>query len=565
MPISPIEPLKTVREHACATEIKIFAILFLSAGLGLAQRPIPGGRLVVAQRAEPKTLNPLVAIDAPSREVIGRMMADLITIDRKTQASKPSLAESWTVSKDGLHFTLHLRKDLKFSDGQTFDADDVVFTFQVYLDERVHSPQRDLLIIRGSPLICRKVDALTVQIDLPGPYAAAERIFDSIWMLPRHLLEQPYRENRLAQVWTVNAAPSTMAGLGPFRLKEYRAGERIVLERNPYYWKTPFPYLDELQFLFAGDEDAQVARFLAGDADLLNRVGAKNANVVKSRGFQVYDVGPSLEYNFLVFNLNGDGTGQAWFQQAAFRQAVSSAMDREGIVRLVYGGLAAPLWGHISPGNRQWINASLPRLPRSIERARKLLAGAKYRWDKQGGLLDPTGQAVKFTVITASSNQERMQMATLIQDDLKQLGMSVQVTPLEFRSMVDRVLNTHQYDVALMALGGGDADPNPEMNVWLSSGGMHLWHPGQKQPSTTWEAELDQLMHRQAEELNPAARKRIYDRVQEIEQEQLPIICLASPHVLVAAHERVKNLRPAILDHYSLWNVEEIWLADQRR
>jgi peptide/nickel transport system substrate-binding protein len=423
------------------------AFLFLSIGLASAQQPIRGGRLVIAQRAEPKTLNPLIALDNPSREVIGRMMADLITIDRKTQATKPSLAESWSVSKDGLHYTVRLRKGLKFSDGHPCDADDVVFTFQVYLDERVHSPQRDLLLVKGLPIICRRLDAETVQVDLRGPYAAAERIFDSVWILPRHLLERPYRENRLAQMWPVSAASGTIAGLGPFRLKEYRAGERIVLERNPYYWKALLPYLDEIQFLFAGDEDAQVARFLAGDADLLNRVGAKNAIVARSRGFQVYDVGPSLEYNFLVFNLNGgaeSSTAQAWFQQTAFRQAVSSAIDREGIVRLVYGGLAAPLWGHVSPGNRQWINANLPRLPRSIDRARSLLADAEFHWDEHGGLLDPAGRPVKFSIITASSNQERTHMATIVQDDLKQLGMTVQVTPLEFRSMADRVLNTHK-------------------------------------------------------------------------------------------------------------------------
>jgi len=126
--------------------------------------------------------------------------------------------------------------------------------------------------------------------------------------------------------------------------------------------------------------------------------------------------------------------------------------------------------------------------------------------------------------------------------------------------MADRVLNSHQYEAAVMGLGGGDADPNPEMNVWLSGGAMHLWHPEQKQPATAWEAELDKLMHQQAEELDPRKRKRLYDRVQEIEEEQLPIICLASPHVLVAANSRVRNLRPAILDHYTLWNAEEIYL-----
>jgi peptide/nickel transport system substrate-binding protein len=533
----------------------------------LEEPSLRGGKLVVAARAEPKTLNPLFALDMPSREVIGRMMDDLITIDRYTQMTKPALAESWTVSKDHLHYTLHLRKGLRFSDGHPFDADDVVFTFQVYLDEQVHSPQRDMLMVNGAPVSCRKLDALTVRIDLPVPLAAAERIFDSVWMLPRHILSQPYQEHRLAKAWPVNSDPASVAGLGPFRLKEYRPGERIVLERNPYYWKAPLPYLDQLEFLFAGNEDSQVARFLAGDADLVNRLGAKNAELVKSRGMRVYDVGPSLEYNFLVFNLNGgqESAPQSWFQQSAFRQAVSSVIDREGIVRLVYSGQAAALWGHVSPGNRQWRNANLPRPPRSIERARELLKLAKFHWDSQGGLLDAAGQAVKFTVITASSNQERTQMATIIQEDLKQIGIQVQVTPLEFRSMIDRVLNTHKYDAAVMALGGGDADPNPEMSVWLSSGSMHLWHPGQSQPATPWEAELDRLMRAQAAELNPARRKRLYDRVQEIEQEQLPFICLASPHVLVAARDRVRNLRPAVLDHYSLWNADEIYLADAAR
>src|SRR6202040_3825367 len=111
-----------------------------------------GGNLVVAQRTEPKTLNPVTAADAPSREAIGRMMADLIHINRASQQVESSLAKSWTVSKDGRVFTLKLRRGLRFSDGQPFDADDVIFTFQVYLDDKVHSPQRDLLVVGGKPL-----------------------------------------------------------------------------------------------------------------------------------------------------------------------------------------------------------------------------------------------------------------------------------------------------------------------------------------------------------------------------------------------------------------------------
>lgn len=121
---------------------------------GLSGRP--GGRLVFAQRTEPKTLNPAIAADSASREVLHRTMADLIHINRESQRTEPALAKSWTVSAGGLRYVLELRRGLRFSDGHSFDADDVVFTFQVALDEKVNSPQRDLLILEGKPIVDRK-------------------------------------------------------------------------------------------------------------------------------------------------------------------------------------------------------------------------------------------------------------------------------------------------------------------------------------------------------------------------------------------------------------------------
>src|SRR5437588_2804591 len=149
-----------------------------------------GGHLVIGQRSEPKTLNPVTATDAVSREVIGRLMADLIDINRATQCTEPGLAKSWKISRDGRVFTLKLRKGLRFSDGHSFDADDVLFSFSVYMDETVASPQRDLLIIDGKPLAVTKLDPYTVQFTLPRPYAAAERLFDGLSILPRHILEK---------------------------------------------------------------------------------------------------------------------------------------------------------------------------------------------------------------------------------------------------------------------------------------------------------------------------------------------------------------------------------------
>ena len=150
-------------------------------------------------------------------------------------------------------------------------------------------------------------------------------------------------------------------------------------------------------------------------------------------------------------------------------------------------------------------------------------------------------------------------MAAIIQDDLRQLGMNVHVAPLEMRSVIDRVLKTRDYDACILALGGGgDADPNVEMNVWLSSGPTHLWNPAQSQPATPWEADIDRLMRRQLTTIDHQERKRLYDRVQELVAENLPLIPLVAPHVIVGAKRGLVNFRPAILDPCTLWNADAL-------
>jgi peptide/nickel transport system substrate-binding protein len=540
-----------------------------------------GGQLVVVQRAEPRTLNPVTAVDNPSREVIQRTIADLIHINRETDLPEPELAKSWVISPDGRRYTLTLRRGLRFSDGAPFDADDVLFSFQVYLDEKLASSQRDLLIVGGQPIAVRKLDQYTVQFDLAEPNATAERLFDSIAMLPRHLLEKPYREGHLAETWGPSTEAAAFAGLGPFRFKEYLPGERLVLERNPFYWKEDragkrLPYLDRIVFMFVPSEDAQVVRFQSGDADVITRLSASNYAVLlrdqRNRNYELFDLGSGLDYTFFFFNLNdlaakrlaGTTRKQAWFRELAFRQAVSLAIDREGIVRLVYQGRATPLWGHVPPGNRLWVNRSLPRPDRSIQRARQVLQKAGFGWKADGALIDKDGQPVEFTVVTNAGNKERVQIATIIQDDLKEIGMRLGVVTLENRALLDRLLTTYDYEACVLALGAGDANPNAEMNVWVSSGSTHLWNLGQSQPATSWEAEIDGLMRRQVTARETALRKRLYDRVQELVVQNLPLIPLVSPNVLVGARRGLGNFRPTILDHNALWNVEELFWREGR-
>jgi peptide/nickel transport system substrate-binding protein len=542
-----------------------------------------GGRIVVALRAEPKTLNPLTAADAPSREVIGAMQGDLIHINRATQLIESALAKSWKVSPDGLQYTLVLRKGLRFSDGEPLDADDVLFTLRVLLDETVHATQRDLLIVGGKPITARKVDATTVVFQLAKPYGAGERLFDGMAILPRHLLEKTYTEGKLGQAGALSVAANQWAGAGAYRLKEYVAGQKLVLERNPFYWKTDskgnsLPYAQELVFLFVPSADAQVLRFQSGETDLISRLGAENFSVLarQQRGYTMTDAGPGLEYNFLFFNLNDLGDKAStealrkakWFREVKFRQAVSAAIDREAIVRLIYQGRGAALWGPVTPGNRRWVNAAIPHPARSIEQARALLKAAGFSWkpDSNGAaqLTDSDGNAVEFSILTSASNADRTKMAALIQEDLKELGIRVQVVPLEFRSLIDRVTGTKEYEACLLGLASFDADANSDLNVWLSSGATHLWNTSQAHPATTWEAEIDRLMEQQLDSPAFEQRKKLYDQVQQILYDNQPMIFLASPDILTGAKNTIGNFHPAVLEPYVLWNVEQLYLRNER-
>jgi len=453
-----------------------------------------------------------------------------------------------------------------------------LFSFRAYLDEQVHATQRDLLIVGGKPIEVRKLDGQTVLFQLTKPYGAGERLFDGFAILPRHLLERTYQEGKLAQAGALATPPSQWPGLGPFRLKEYVAGQKLVLERNPNYWKADgkgnrLPYLDEIVFLFVPSADAQVLRFQSGETDVISRLGAENFSVLsrQAKGYSMTDAGPSLEYNFLFFNLNDLGANgsaealrkQKWFRDLKFRKAVSAAVDREAVVKLVYQGRGAPLWGPVTPGNHRWANASLAHPLRSLQKARALLREAGFTWKPGPGgedtLVDAGGAPVEFSILTSSSNADRMKMATLVQDDLKQLGMRVQVVPLEFRSLLDRIMQTKEYDAGILGLASFDADPNSDMNVWLSGGGTHLWNPSQAHPATPWEAEIDRLLEQQLAARNFDERKKLYDRVQAIIAENEPMIFLASPNILAGAKNTVGNFHSAVLEPYVLWNAEQLY------
>lgn len=539
---------------------------------------VRGGRLVVAQTGGPRSFNRLLTSDQDTAAFSEAIMASLVTINRQTQRVDPMLAERWSLSKDGRVLTLHLRKDVRFSDGRPFTADDVLFTFVVILDDAIRSVAAPRLTMDGKKVRVEKMDTYRVRMTFPQTLAVADRLLDGIPILPRHVLEPYYKKGTLSTAWNLSAVPASIVGLGPFRLKQVTAGQRVVVERNPYYWRRdskgqPLPYLDEIVFEIIPEKGTQLLKFQQGQLDVLKPLDGQEAAALRDlerKGtVKVFDVGPSLINDVLWFNQDDAKNPKSgkpwiepyrlrWFQTPAFRQAVSYAIDREAILRVVFGRYAAPSWGPVTPGNRLWYNGSVPRYPYNPHKARSLLEGAQFRY-KDAQLYDRDGHSVTFVLSTNAGNAIRQKMSAMIQQDLAQIGIKVTLAPTDTRTFLNQIDDYHDYEAGLLSLLSGDTDPSAEMNVLLSRGSGHWWHVRQSRPATPWEERIDRLMVEQLHTLDPARRKRLFDEVQFIMAEQQPFIYLSARHLIVAAKTRLANVKPAVLNDFILWNCDELF------
>jgi len=175
-------------------------------------------------------------------------------------------------------------------------------------------------------------------------------------------------------------------------------------------------------------------------------------------------------------------------------------------------------------------------------------------------LKDKAGNRVEFTVITNSGNSAREKMATMIQQDLSEIGITLKVITLDFPSLIERITRTFDYDACLLGLVNTDLDPNGQLTVWLSSGENHQWNPNQKSPSTPWETEIDKLMQEQASTPDEKLRKAKFDRIQQIVAEQQPFIYLVNENALSAISSNVSGASPVALNPQTFWNIETLRL-----
>src|ERR1700728_2353129 len=511
-----------------------------------------GGELRFCLRSEPKTFDPLKVEDDASESIRYLTGGVLVRMNRQTQVLEPGLAQSWKVSKDGRGIAFKLRSGIAFSDGTPFSAEDVAYTIQQLMDPALHSPTGDSFRSGAGNVETRVISPTQISIRFPAPVAGLDRLFD------------------YGAVLSERSPKKEMAVLGPFMVADYKPGSTILLKRNPYYWKTDeqgrrLPYLDSIQLDIQPNRDVEMLRFKRGEMDLINSLDSEYFDKLAATSPQlVHDARPSLDSEQLWFNEVAKSPipsyKKSWFRSANFRRAISEAINRDDLSRIVFHGHAQPALGPFSPANKFWFNSKLKPQPYRPDAALKALQGEGFRMEN-GALKDKDGNEVVFSIITNAGNKIRERMAVLIQDDLQKIGIHVNVVTLDFPSLIERMTQSFDYEAIILGLTNVDLDPNGEMNVWLSSSENHQWNPQQKVPETSWEAEIDRLMRAQAASTDPKRRKEAFDRVQEIVVEQEPFIFLINKNALSAVAATVHGATPVILSPQTFWNAERLTVA----
>jgi peptide/nickel transport system substrate-binding protein len=476
---------------------------------------------------------------------------------------EPDLALRWESEEGGKVWTFHLRRDVKWSDGKPFTADDVVFTFnRVYYNDDIPSSVRDILTIKGKKIRVEKIDDYTVRFTLPEPFAPFLNSV-GVEILPKHKLEKFVEEGSFTTAWNVNTDPKEIVGTGPYIIKEYVKGQRIVYERNPHYYRkdeqgNPLPYITRRVGIIVNDPDTALLKFSNQQVDYIG-LRAQDIQFIAGMGredIKVYDLGSTPSTTFLVFNQNPRAKippyKLKWFQNRLFRVAISHAIDREGICYLVYNGLAKPLYTPITEANRPYYDEGYyPRFDYDLSKARSILESLGFRdRDGDGILEDADGNRLSFTLLTNAGNKERETIGNIIKEDLRKIGIEVNFQPIDFNNLVSR-LTAPPYEWEAIIIGlTGSRDPHFGKNVWHSSGQLHMWNPSQKEPATEWEREVDSLIDKGAVEMDFKRRVEIYKRAYRIITEQQPMIFIATPKSLLATYDKFVNLFPTVWGWY---------------
>ncbi len=521
--------------------------------------------LYTAISSDPQTFNPILVTDAYSGEILGDVFESLIRINPVTTLPEPGLAEKWEIAPDQKSIIFHLRRGLRWFDGQPLTARDVLFTLDVIYDPKVPNSIRPGLLIDGKPLKAEAPDDYTVVMRLPKPFAPLLYAI-GIPVIPAHILEPVWKAGQFNHSWGINTPPSRIIGDGPFRLTRYVQNQFVRMERNPDYWMSDehgvrLPRLHGKVVQIIPDANATYLRYQYGQIDIYSPRAEEVLDIrqkIKTGRLRakLQEIGIDTGERFFCFNRNPrhyvkNGVTDpklTWFTDLNFLRAIAHSIDKKGIINLVYHGLAVPAVSDVSPANKLFYNPNLKDYDYDPRLAAEILEGAGYHM-ADGRRVDPSGHPIEFNLTTATGSPEADQICAIFKQDLGNLGIKVNYQPLEFTTLVEKVESTFDWDCVMMGLTG-TIEPNDGSNFYRSSGNLHLWNPNQKTPATPWEAEIDRLMDQGAFEMDPSKRAPYYWKIQQILHDQLAIIQTVRRKDYVSWTDSLENYRPKVWGVY---------------
>lgn len=553
-------------------------------------------RLVVPTPSGPATFN--YPLNQSAYSVFSYLYEGLLTENGLTSELEPGLAESWKISPDGKKIVFTLREGLKWSDGAPLTADDIIFTYEgIYLNDQIPSSFKDILrvgISREFPKV-KKLDDRRVEFSVPEPFAPFVRFVAGLPILPAHILAESVRTTdsdgkpKFLTTWGTDTDPTKIVGNGQYRMVSYTPNQRVILERNPYFWRkdtqgNPQPYIEQIVWQIMENTDTQLLNFRSGALDVLD-VQPEMFPLLKreeKRGqYTTYNGGPDSGTVFLAFNLNKGRNAQGkpfvnpikarWFNTKEFRQAIAYAINRDAMTNNIYRGLGAPQHSPIPVQSPFYLSPEqgLKTYNYDPKKAEELLVGAGFKYNDERELFDAGGNRVRFTILTAAGKKVREQMATQIKQDLEKIGIQVDALFLSFNTYVEKLRLTRDWDTYLGGFSGGGVEPHGGYNVWSVKGGLHSFNQG-PQPGeppikgwevSDWEQKIDDLYVQASQELNEGKRKEIYAQTQRITAEQVPFIYMVNPLSFEAVRNRISGLKFSAIGG-AFWNLYELKISE---
>ncbi|MEM1310023.1 MAG: ABC transporter substrate-binding protein [Cyanobacteria bacterium P01_D01_bin.71] len=558
----------------------------------LTKADTTSSRIVFNILGDPKTFNPTLSQEYPN--VFLFTVEGMISTDGETGEIIPWLAESWDISDDGLTYTFTLREGLQWSDGEPLTATDVFFTFHdVIFNEAIPAPSRDVFRIGPEGLLpeIEQLDERRVRFTLPESFAPF-LLYAGSGLLPAHALKNSVDTvdadgNPLfLSTWTTGTPVEELVSNGPYRLKEYVPGQRVVFEKNPYYWYQDelgdqLPYVEELVGQVIESRDNELLQFRSGGLDTVEKISTKNFPLLKreaERGdFTIYNGGPNLGTLFMSFNLNKasrngqplvDPIKSAWFNSVNFRRAVSYAIDRPTMVNNVYQGLGDPQTSPIAVQSPYYAGPEdgIPTYEYNLEKARSLLEEDGFQFAADGRLLDAEGNRVRFTLITNAGNVEREASGAQIKQDLSKIGIQVDFQPISFNALVTKLGDSLDWEAHIIGFTAS-LEPHGGSTIWRLDGSLHSFNqqalPGQEPlegwEAADWEKQIADIYVRAAQVIDEQERFELYKESQRLTQEYLPYIYLVNPLNFGAVRNTIKNVNySGISRPFALWNVTEL-------